>query len=208
MDFRDPKTQKVLMAVLAFFVVVYFWYSRVYTSYSQKLAEMTREYETMITNLKNVEMKSKSLEALKLEYTELLGRYHDIEQLLPEVKQIPSFLVQLHTASSLTGTNITKIEPVPISPESFYNVASFKIEMKGGYHEFGKFLGYVANFPFIANISELAINSTSVANFATEEVPEEKQGRVDYRKEPTIKAEFVLSTYFVKPEERLQPLEI
>jgi type IV pilus assembly protein PilO len=208
MDFRDPKTQKLLMGVLAFFVVVYFWYSRVYSSYNAKLAQMTQEYETMITNLKNVEMKSKSLEALKLEYAELLDKYDEIEQLLPEVKQIPSFLVQLHTASSLTGTKINKIEPLPINPESFYNVASFEIEMKGGYHEFGKFLGYVANFPFIANISDITIKANEVAKFGTNQVEETDPRMSEQNKKPTVSATFVLSTYFVKPEERLQPLEI
>ncbi len=207
MDFRDPKTQKLLMGVLAFFVVVYFWYSRVYTSYSQQLTQMTQEYETMITNLKNVEMKSKSLEALKLEYTELLDKYGEIEQLLPEVKQIPSFLVQLHTASSLTGTKISKIEPLPISPENFYNVASFEIEMKGGYHDFGKFLGYVANFPFIANISDITIKANEVASFDGGQTEADPR-MVEQNKKPTVTASFVLSTYFVKPDERLQPLEI
>jgi type IV pilus assembly protein PilO len=210
MDLRDPKIQKILIGAVAFFIIVYFWYTRLYTSYDNQLAQMTSEYETMITNLKNVEMKSKSLEALKLEYTELLSRYHEIEQLLPEVKQIPSFLVQLHTASSLTGTNILKIEPRPINPESFYNVASFEIEMSGGYHEFGKFLGYVANFPFIANISDIGISATEVASFGTGQASAETAmvGPEDIRKKPTVNAKFVLSTYFVKSDERLMELEI
>ncbi len=164
MDFRDPKIQKIMMGVVAFVVIVYFWYTRVYTKYDNQLNQLTNEYSTMITNLKNVEMKSKSLEALKIEYEELLTRYQEIEMLLPEVKQIPSFLVQLHTASSLTGTKITRIEPQDIKPESFYNVAKFNIAMTGTYHDFGKFIGYVANFPFIANVSELQVNSTSAAN--------------------------------------------
>jgi type IV pilus assembly protein PilO len=203
MDFRDPKIQKILMGAVAFLVVIYFWYTRLYSSYDQRLKEMTQEYETMITNLKNVEMKSKSLEALKLEYVELLDKYHEIEQLLPEVKQIPSFLVQLHTASSLTGTRIATIEPEPTKSEKFYNVASFKISMNGSYHDFGNFVGYVANFPFIANISDLNIQSSSVANIG-EGSPEDSK----IESKPTITTSFTLSTYYVKPEERLQELEI
>lgn len=203
MDFRDPKIQKILMGVCAFAVVAYFWYTRLYTSYDQRLTQMTQEYSTMITNLKNVEMKSKSLDALKLEYEDLLGRYHEIEQLLPEVKQIPSFLVQLHTASSLTGTKITKIEPKPATPENFYNVAGFQIEMTGSYHDFGKFIGYVANFPFIANISDVEITAALAPNNAPGNDDKKTIGQ-----KKTINAKFVLSTYFVKPEERLQELAI
>jgi Tfp pilus assembly protein PilO len=204
MDFRDPKTQKILMGVLAFFVIVYFWYTRLYTSYNDQLAKMTQEYETMITNLKNVELKSKSLEALKEEYADLLDKYLEIEQLLPEVKQIPSFLVQLHTASSLTGTKITRIEPQPINPESFYNVASFEIEMGGTYHDFGKFVSYVANFPFIANLSGMDIKAVSSGVSS----PEAESDREITKKKSTMTANFLLSTYYVKPEERLQEIEI
>jgi type IV pilus assembly protein PilO len=206
MDFRDPKVQKISLGIVAFFVVTYFWYTRLYNKYDSQLTGMTREYETMITNLKNVEMKSKSLDALKLEYKDLLVRYQEIEQLLPEVKQIPSFLVQLHTASSLTGTKITRIEPKSMQPESFYNVTSFEIDMTGTYHDFGRFIGYVANFPFIANVSELKLTSLSAANISSSAGEENKEYAGSTK--PTVTASFLISTYFVKPEERLQELTI
>jgi type IV pilus assembly protein PilO len=198
MDLKDPKIQKIALAGVVFFILAYFWYSRVYTPQSQEIASKQGEYQTMITNLRNVEMKSKSLEALQAEYKSLLARYRDIEQLLPEVKMVPSFLVQLHTASSLTGTKITSILPQPIKPESFYNVASFDVEMVGGYHEFGKFMSYIANFPFIVNVSDMDVVSDPMNNNSSDKGHEER----------TITAGFTLSTYFVKPEERLQELDI
>ncbi len=202
MDFKDPKVQKIFIGAVAFLIVAYFWYARMFTSYNQKLTQMTQEYSSMITDLKNVEMKSKSLDALKLEYEELLSRYREIEQLLPEVRQIPSFLVQLHTASSLTGTKITKIEPKEISPESFYNVASFRITMYGTYHNFGKFVGYIANFPFIANLSNMEILTTKVAESAANE----SNASGSPASHASMTASFDLATYFVKDDERLREL--
>lgn len=203
MDFKDPKIQKIIIGVVAFLIVAYVWYARVFTSYNMQLTQMTQEYSNMITDLKNVEMKSKSLDALKLEYEELLLRYHEIEQLLPEVRQIPSFLVQLHTASSLTGTRILKIEPQTIAPESFYNVASFRITMSGEYHNFGKFVGYIANFPFIANLSNMEILTTRVAGSA---VSESVSGGNLINSKATMIANFDLATYFVREDERLVEL--
>jgi Tfp pilus assembly protein PilO len=110
----------------------------------------------------------------------------------------------MHTAASLTGTKITKVEPQPIKPEGFYNVTSFNIEMVGTYHDFGKFISYVANFPFIANVDKLAVHEiekTGTGNTAKKE--DKKRYEVGHKKE-TITATFVLSTYFVKEEERLQ----
>jgi len=211
MDFKDSKTQKIALAVLAFFIVVYFWYSRLYSRYDSEIAQKTQEFEAIATNLRNVELKAKSLDALKVEYSQLVDRYHEIETLLPEVKQIPSFLVQLHTASSLTGTRITKVQPLPIASEEFYNIASFEIEMTGTYHDFGSFMSYVANFPFIANVSDMKIATTDVARGKKAKQEKEggrKSGPEELKKKETMSAGFVLSTYFVKEEERLSELDI
>ena len=205
MDFKDAKIQKFALAALAFFIVVYFWHSRLYTSYDSQISLKSQEFETITTNLRNVEMKAKSLDALQVEYVDLVERYHEIEALLPEVKQIPSLLVQLHTASSLTGTKITRIQPLPLKSEEFYNVASFEIEMTGTYHDFGRFIGYVANYPFIANISDMAFTSLNVA---IGKPAVEKDGLEEAKRKETMSAVFTLSTYFVKENERLEELAL
>lgn len=203
MDFKDAKTQKIALGILAFFVVVYFWHSRLYTKYDQEIAAQTQEFERITTELRSVEMKAKSLEALKIEYTDLLNRYDEIEALLPEVKQIPSFLVQLHTASSLTGTKITAIQPLDVASDQFYNVASFEISMTGAYHDIGSFVSYIANFPFIANIDNLQLTALEVAiTSAAAAASSEK------KKNETVSAVFTLSTYFVKDSERLTEITI
>ena len=208
MDFKDPKNQKILIAVVSFLIVIYFWYSRVYSRYDNQISMKSQEFETITTNLKNVELKAKSLDALKVEYSALVDRYHEIESLLPEVKQIPSFLVQLHTASSLTGSKITRVQPLPITSEEFYNVASFEIELTGTYHDFGTFTSYIANFPFIANISRMEIQAQEVAVAATEAEHDENTVQEVGKKKETMTATFILSTYFVKEDERLKELEL
>ena len=203
MDLRDPKIQKVAIGVVAFFILIYFWYSRVYSRQVNNIEAKKNEYQTMIVNLRNVEMKSKSLDALKAEYEALLMKYREIEQLLPEVKMVPSFLVQLHTASSLTGTKILSIKPMPVRAETFYNIADFQVTLAGTYNDFGKFVGYIANFPFIVNLNNMTIQ-------APDDV--EKQLRAGFSEEDelehTLEARFVLSTYYVKEEEQLKELEI
>lgn len=202
MDFKDPKFQKIALAGVIFFILVYFWYSRVYTGQAQQIETKQQEYQAMIVNLRNVEMKSKSLEGLKAEYQDLLAKYQEIEQLLPEVKMVPSFLVQLHTANSLTATEITAIAPKPDQSETFYNVASFEVTLEGTYHDFGRFISYIANFPFIVNVSDVTIESIESANTSGEG---EKNNAGE---ENTIRATFTLSTYYVKAEERLKELDI
>ena len=207
MDFKDSKFQKIALGLLAFFIVTYFWYTRLYTRYDNEISLKSQEFETITTNLRNVEMKAKSLDALRAEYDGLLERYDEIESLLPEVKQIPSFLVQLHMASSLTGSKILKVKPLDIKSDQFYNIASFEIELKGRYHDFGRFTSYVANFPFITNVSDVEITSEAVAISASKAKQEDK-GFDELKKKETMNSTFVLSTYFVKEGERLQELAL
>lgn len=203
MDLKDSKTQKIALAVLAFFIVAYFWYSRLYVPYDNEITLKSQEFETITTNLRNVELKAKSLDALQAEYDDLMSRYHEIEALLPEVKQIPSLLVQLHTASSLTGSKITRIDPKPLKTQDFYNIASFEVEMTGTYHDLGRFVSYVANFPFIANLSGMEMTALKLA---VQKPAQEDDGFEDLSKKETLTATFTLSTYFVKENERLSEL--
>jgi type IV pilus assembly protein PilO len=209
---RDSKTQKIALGAMAFLAIVYLWYSRVYSKYDVQIAQKSQQFETITTNLKNVEMKAKSLDALQAEYSQLIERYHQIEALLPEVKQIPSMLVQLHTASSLTGTKIARVQPLPVKEQEFYNVASYEIELNGTYHDFGSFLSYVANFPFIANISNVDIKAKNIAisgGTSTSASPESSNEPHEVgKKKETMSAIFVLSTYYVKEEERLKELAL
>ena len=212
MDLKDSKTQKIVIGVLAFFIVVYFWYSRLYSSYNSQINTQRQEFETITTDLRNVEMKAKSLDALKLEYADLIDRYHEIEALLPEVKQVPSILVQLHTASSITGTRITKIHPLPIESQDFYDVAAFEVEITGTYNDFGKFTSYVANFPFIANMTDVQIKAMNRPGAKARNQAQESEAEgavVDVgRKQASVTATFTLSTYYVKENERLAELTL
>jgi len=193
MDLKDPKTQKILLAVLVVFLVIYFWYARIYSVNVQKINQKQVEYEMLLTELKNVEMKAKSFQNLKAEYESLLQRYKQVELLLPEEKQIPLYLTQLQSASQSSEARIIQIIPQGITPINFYNAANYGLEFKGNYDDIGTFFSGVANFPFLTNITE--VNFTGLPK---DEVKKEKK---------TIAVSCKLATYFIKEEEKLQKVE-
>lgn len=195
MDLRNPKTQKFLLGGLVVFLLLYFWYARIYSKNATLIEQKQDRYESLLSDLKTVEMKAKTFENLKEEYGKLMQRYHKVERLLPEEKQIHLFLMQMHSASSANQTGIIQIVPQGAVPKSFYNVNSFDIQISGSYHNLGGFLSSVANFPFLANVSDVTINALP----QEEQIPEQ-QGR-------TISASLKLTTYYVKEEERLKKVE-
>jgi type IV pilus assembly protein PilO len=195
MDLKDPKAQKILLGGLILFLILYFGYARIYSKNSQAISQKQTEYENILTNLKNVEMKAKSFDNLKTEYEKLLKRYNGVELLLPEERQIPLFLTQIHFAAQSSQTSITQVLPMAAVPVGFYNSSSFSIDITGSYHHFGNFLSHIANFPFIANVSDVTLTG----------VPQETQ--VPGSEDNTITASFKLTTYYIKEGERLKKVE-
>lgn len=197
MDLKDPKTQKLALVVLGFFLVIYFWYSRVYTTNDAELTAKRSNYESIMTDLTAVELKAKSLEGLKSEYDALLNRYEKIEMLLPEEKQVPKFLIQLHSATGITQSRLTELEPISTKSTPYYAVSDYKMRFMGTYHELGEFLATVANFPFITNVSRVKIDGLPEASLQGDQ---DKRSIHDTR---SLEASMVLSTYFVSPEHKL-----
>lgn len=177
------------------FLVVYFWYARIYSKKVELIQQKQVQYEYLLSDLKSVEMKAKSFESLKEEYHRLLERYRRVECLLPEEKQIPLFLIQMHSAAQSNRTGIMQIIPEEPMSEGFYNTSSFDIELTGSYHRLGSFFSNVANFPFLANVSGVTIAALA---------EDEQRGM---EKDRSITASLKLTTYYVREEERLKEIE-
>ena len=195
MDLKDPKIQKFLLGGLVFFLAIYFWYARIYSKNANLIEQKQLQYENLLSDLKSVEMKARNFESLKEEYERLLARYHKVERLLPEEKQIPLFLMRMHSAARNNQTGIIQILPRDPVPTSFYNANSFDIEISGSYHNLGNFLSNIANFPFLANVSDVTITA----------LPQEEQ--TPEHKGKSITTSLKLTTYYVKEEERLKKVE-
>lgn len=205
MDFRDPKTQRLLLVALGFIMVVYFWNSKIYSPRNERLNSQRGSYEAIMTNLKTIELKAKSLAGLRQEYERLLDRYQNIEQLLPEEEQVPDFLLQLHSASMLSQAQVTEVSPQLSGGEAFYNTSEYNVRFLGTYHELGRFLAAVANFPFITNVSRMQLKGLP-PEVALGKNPTERRTAGDFDAK-SLEANFALSTYYVKPEEKLKGVQ-
>lgn len=196
MDLKEPKSQKILLLVLVGFLLIYFWHARFYSAYSKKINEKQLEYEALLTHLKSVELKAKSIRSLKTEYQTLLEKYRKVEKLLPEEKEVPLLLNQMHTAAQMSQTRILELIPKGVTPVSFYNALDYTVKLEGRYHNMGKFLCTVANFPFLNNVSEFTITG----------LPPEL--RTNQGEGAAITSTFKLSTYYIKEQEKLKKLQL
>jgi Tfp pilus assembly protein PilO len=192
MNYKDPKTQVIIFIALIFLAVGYFWYNRVYTSYSQKIAVKSDQYQKELQALHGVKQKAATLDDLQRELDDLQTRYKKVELLLPEVKEDEAFLSQLHAAAQLTGSVVRDLTPLGAQTGDFYNTNTYAIEVESSYHGLGRFFAKVANFPFIVNVSDLEMKTANgglSGGNANEKDPDK-----------TLIATFKMSTYNVKQD--------
>lgn len=190
MDLRDSKNQKTILIVLAGFLLIYVWHNRFYSPKAEQIQAKQVEYESILTNLKNVELKAKSFESLKAEYENLLEKYKRVELLLPEEKQVPLLLTQLHQSGQITEAKITEIIPKGVTPIDFYNGDTYSIKVNGTYHKLGSLYASIANYPFIANVTNVSLTA--------------QPGVQNNKGENTLTAQFDLTNYFIREQDRLK----
>jgi type IV pilus assembly protein PilO len=199
MDLRDPKTQKWFLGALGAVLLIYFWHSKVYEPAESKIEMSYMRYEALQSQLKSVEMKFQSLDALKREYNDLTSRYRVVEQLLPEEDQVSPLLSKVHASALETSSRIESIEPQPPVSEGFYDRQDFKLVINSTFHDFGDFLARVANLPFIVNVNDVQMLNPSDLAMAN---------RKDVDEGFTMMAALTLSTYKVKESERLMLADV
>ena len=193
-DFKDPKTQKWLLALMVVAALGYVWHTKMYQPAKAEIDTAYMHYEALQTQLKGVEMKFQSLDALKAEYYDLTDRYSMIAQLLPEEDQLAPLLSKIHAAGLETSTRIGEIIPMPSVAEGFYDRADFQLSVYSTYHDLGDFLARIANLPFIVNVGE--VQMLTVSEFQSQATA----GKLD---EFTLNANLTISIYKVKESERL-----
>jgi len=191
-DFKDPKTQKWLLGALVACFIVYFWHAKIYKANRQELGSRYTRYETLQTELKNVEMKFRSLDALKREYQDLTEKYRVISMLLPEDDQLAPLLEKIHGAALETSSRVASFEPLPPASEGFYDRHDFKMVLHTTYHDLGDFLARISNLPFIVNIGEVQMVTVS-----------EQDNPVTAHGGFTTTVTMTISTYQVKEAERI-----
>jgi type IV pilus assembly protein PilO len=196
-DVKDSKTQKWLLGIMMAAAIGYIWHSKVYQPAQAEIDTAYMKYEALQTQLKSVEMKFQSLDALKQEYYELTDRYSQVSQLLPEEDQLSPLLAKIHAAGLETSTRISDIEPKPPATEGFYDRFDFNLNVYSTYHDLGDFLARIANLPFIVNVGEVRMVT------ATEFGNPNRTARDKDNEEYTLSASLTLSTYKVKESERL-----
>ena len=156
-DLKNPNTQKIALGIIALLGLTYGWYAYIFSPNQDKIAEKQTTLEELETKVQQARMKAAGLAKLKEEAIQLWAQYKAIEPLLPNKHEVTAFLSEMQRAAYSSGVQVTALIPQKTEAVDFYVKNPYRVSILGNYHNFGRFLARVANFPFITSVSEVTL---------------------------------------------------
>ncbi len=154
-----PIAVKALCCAFVASLVLYFSYSLLvsdeiasYHSAVAKETELRQTYKQKYATASNLDLLRQQMVEMEEKFSQLLKR-------LPTSNETPGLLDDLSYVGTTSGLTFLKIGWLPEIEKEFYTELPIKIEVVGSYHEFGEFVGKVAQLPRIVSLHDFTIQT-------------------------------------------------
>ena len=131
-----------------------------YFVWQNKRPELLRVQEEELQLRQTFEQKQKkaaNLEAYKEQLREMERSFGAMLRQLPGKTEVPSLLVDISQTGLAAGLQERLFQPGGETKMDFYAELPIKIQLTGGYHEFGQFVSGIAALPRIVTLHDIEI---------------------------------------------------
>ena len=155
-----PAAVKVICCAFVAGLILFFSYSLLvsdeidsYHNAVSKEVDLRSTYRTKYAVASKLDIYRQQMIEMEDKFSQLLKR-------LPTSNEIPGLLDDLSYVGTTSGLTFLKIGWLPEVEKEFYTELPIKIEVVGTYHEFGEFVGKVAQLPRIVSLHDFSITSS------------------------------------------------
>ena len=170
----------LLLAVIIF-ALVFFFFFKPRNAEIQNLRESRMKLEKEVEVLKE---QKKELDKIEAELVVLNATLKDLEQIIPQKKEIADILRRIQQLAYDSRLNVLRFQPRGEVNKDFYAEWPINIEISGTYHNLGIFFDKLSKFSRLFNVNNFSITAL---NNQTDEL--------------TIGAKFVATTYYFVEEQ-------
>jgi type IV pilus assembly protein PilO len=183
MDFKDPKTQKLMLIGAGIGILVYFYLIADYVPFNyraraKEIGKMKGEYTQKMSELTKAQQLVNRLPELKKEFELLNQRWAVAQELLPSQKEVASLLRKVTIAGQEAGVHFLLFKPGDPKPSTYFTENPVQVSVTGGFHRAGSFLGEISDLSRLVNVSQLKLKGFD-------------KGDLD----ETVQADFVATAY-------------
>ncbi|MFZ2507949.1 MAG: type 4a pilus biogenesis protein PilO [Steroidobacteraceae bacterium] len=155
---RWPFLFRALAVALVFVVItgglIYYF---VQLGNLQDLRKAEAEERTLWQTFDQKQRKAANLEAYRQQLAEIERTFGAMLRQLPGRTEVPSLLIDISQTGLAAGLQEHLFQPGSESRKDFYAELPIKIQLSGGYHEFGLFVSGIAALPRIVTLHDIEI---------------------------------------------------
>ena len=152
-----PKPVKILCSAIVTVLMMAIGYSMLVSSAINdydfavsKEQELRNSYRVKYARANNLDLYKQQMIDMETQFSQLLQR-------LPTSNETPGLLDDLTYVGTSSGLTFLKIGWMPEIKKEFYTELPINLEVVGTYHEFGEFVGKVAQLPRIVSLHDFRI---------------------------------------------------
>ena len=169
LDFKDIGRWPVLFRALGVLIVLAFatgllvWYFVM--SENGNLPDLRKaeaEQKALWETFDQKQRKAANLEAYRQQLAEIERTFGAMLRQLPGKTEVPSLLVDISQTGLAAGLQERLFQPGSETKMDFYAELPIKIQLTGGFHEFGLFVSGIAALPRIVTLHDLEITRGNV----------------------------------------------
>ncbi len=165
LDFKDigrwPFLFRALgvLIVLVFMTVLLVWYF-VWGDNGNRpeLLKVEAEQKALWQTFDEKQRKAANLEAYRTQLAEIERTFGAMLRQLPGKTEVPSLLVDISQTGLASGLQERLFQPGGETKMDFYAELPIKIQLTGGFHEFGQFVSGIAALPRIVTLHDIEIS--------------------------------------------------
>jgi len=122
------------------------------------LRKAEAEQKSLWATFDEKQRKAANLEAYRQQLAEIERTFGAMLRQLPGRTEVPSLLVDISQTGLAAGLQERLFQPGAESRKDFYAELPIKIQLTGGYHEFGLFVSGIAALPRIVTLHDIEIS--------------------------------------------------
>ena len=123
----------------------------------EDLRKAEAEQQSLWLTFDQKQRKAANLEAYRQQLAEIERTFGAMLRQLPGKTEVPGLLVDISQTGLAAGLQERLFQPGAESQKDFYAELPIKIQLAGGYHEFGNFVSGIAALPRIVTLHDIEI---------------------------------------------------
>ncbi|MFS1523269.1 type 4a pilus biogenesis protein PilO [Microbulbifer sp. 2304DJ12-6] len=147
-----------LLSLVAAVLVGLGYYWQIGDLYSKLEIAAKKEHE-LFSQFEHKQFEAQNLEAYRAQLVEIKQNFGALLKQLPQDTEVPGLLEDIDEYGRGSGLTIEKVALEDELVGEFYVELPIRIEVQGGYHEFGAFVSGIAGMPRIVTLHDYEITT-------------------------------------------------